>query len=360
MRYFITILLTFVIILFSGFKKREIYSQSKHPIVIQKNEGFKTPIATLTITSLSNTTQTPGGSLLYKIRLINGLTPIANAIIKINDPIGRVCTWVTTDNMGESLWTLSIPSNTESKIYAIEFFYENLKHFNYVTVASTTKRVPLPSYKINLNPVSSLGNRESNLISRGGFNKEIQTIKKTLSEAVDFGKAVAWDNLSNPANIALTAVALINCIPGNSIPVAGQVLCAASLIAVKKNLLWSTAKITFKKGLEAAEVPIDKKTQLLNFFELATVAVSFAELDISEGIVALESLDALAFEYDFLESLNNHLIYVKGKLTGASLAVQRAGTDQVYMMCIYNRDPLPPAGNPISSNPFKRPELQRK
>ena len=123
----------------------------KTAIVKQSSSKPLTSIATLTVTCLTNRTQPLGGSFQHKVTLMNGTNPIPKADVKINDPIGRVCTSVTTDSKGEATWTQLIPSDAKQQIYAIEFFYETVKQYSTVAVTHPPNVINLPSYSTTLN-----------------------------------------------------------------------------------------------------------------------------------------------------------------------------------------------------------------
>jgi hypothetical protein len=95
--------------------------------VHQIKANSKAELFILTVTCLSDHSQPPGGYLTYNIKLTNLLGPVANAEVKINDPIERVCTFITTGSDGNALWLKQIPKNSKPQIYVIEFFYENAK-----------------------------------------------------------------------------------------------------------------------------------------------------------------------------------------------------------------------------------------
>jgi hypothetical protein len=339
MKKIISMLSAFAImIFFSAYNNAEPLRIIKPLKNVECNSAFLTSEVILTVKCLSNPTQPLGGTFRHQVKLMNGASPVANADVKINDPIGRICTFVTTNSNGEAIWNRSIPSDTKQQFYTIEFFYGNVKHYSNVAVSIPTDATNLTSYSINLNTTSSLDNRNLVMASRGGFTSTLQDFKTTLKESVDFGVAVIKDYISNPANIAITTVALVSCTAGNAIPVAGQTACAVSAKMVATNFSISFAKTAFKKMMDATDLSVADKTLLINMFDLSTIAYSVTKLDPAVG---LSSLEALGSGFDFLKNANSQLIYKDGVLKGASISAQKAGSSEVYLMCVYNRDEAP-------------------
>ncbi len=335
-----------LLIIFSAFIIEEPGSRTKSPVVNQASLKSSTSAITLTVACLSNRTQPLGGSFQHRVKLMNGTTPISDAQIKINDPIGRICTWVTTNSKGEAIWSRTIPLDTKLLCYSIEFYYGSLKQYSGVSITSPSDAIVLPSYTMTLNSSGVLDDRTLVMASRGGFTSTLQDIKTTLKEAVKFGDAVARDYLKNPFNKSALFLAGISCIaaPGNPV-------CVAAVSYSLKEILKSEWKVFGNKFIDSIVESKETKELLKNMLDLSTIAISVALLAPGEG---LSNLEAISTGYEFIGNAYKQYIYLDGKLKGASFSAQKKGSDQVYMMCIYNRD----STNQIAGQPSKDPNCK--
>lgn len=310
------------------------------------NKGFaitvgskaETQSITLIVTCLTNRIQPPGGSFQHKVKLMNGTDPITNATIFVNDPIGRICTRVTTNSKGETTWTRRVPLDAKPLCYAIEFYYGEVKQYSAVSVKSPQDGIILPSYTMNLNSTDILDNHTLVMASRGGFIDTKQSIAATLQEAKKVGLAIIKDYWGNPVTEIKTILLVSSCtvafVAPPTSPLTGP-LCLVLTADAAKGLIITDFKLLLFKGIDATNISESNKVLLKNMLHLSTIAYAVLNLKTSEG---LSKLDAIESGFDFVKNALSQLVYLNGKLKGVSIALQKAGSSEVYMMCMYNRN----------------------
>lgn len=301
----------------------------------------KVELFNLIVSCLSSPSQPPGGSLMYSVRLMNLSGPVANAEVKINDPIGRVCTSVKTNLDGTVLWIKQIPFDAKSKLYVFEFFYQNSQQFSKVAVSLISDAIKIPSYSFDLNISKILDAQSLVIASRGGFSPDLQTTDALLNEGAKFGVAVAKDFWKNPFNKSIVILGGISCIaaPGNPV-------CIAAVSISLKEIIKSEVKVFGYNIIDATVKSKEEKDFFKNMLDLSTIAISVARLKPGEG---LTDLDALSAGYEFIENEYKQYIYIEGKLKGASFSAQIKGSNEVYLFSLYNRD----LSNPIAEQTYK-------
>jgi len=324
----------FVLIIFFTSCEKEF--ETTPDIVAEEPLSNEVLATTLTVNCLSSRSLNPGGTFQHEFVLKNGNNPIANTMIGINDPIGLMCTWVTTNSQGKATWNRTTNSSTPRKAYTFEFFYGNTKVLSTVAVKPLSSATSLSTYRMNFTSTSTLNNSTLVGSSRGGFQTVSQTQNTTLQEAINLGKDVVKDYVKNPGNIVITTVAAVSCTAGQLIPGAGQTTCVVSATMVAKNFAASTVKVTAKYAIDKNTAwSTSTKTSLKAIVDLASTAYSFTKLKPGEGIKALDALPAY---YDVLTTQYGQLIYdASGVLRGGVIATPLNGTNEIMMMCFYKR-----------------------
>lgn len=307
------------------------------PDVVSVESISNTVLApSLTVTCLTSRSLSPGGTFQHELVLKNGSIPIANTMIGINDPIGLMCTWVTTNSQGKAIWNRTTNSSTPRRAYTIEFFYGNTKVLSTVAVKPTSSAISLSTFRMNFNSSNTLNNSTLVGASRGGFQTVSQSMNTTLQETVNLGRDIVKDYVKNPGNIVISTVALVSCTAGQAIPPAGQATCAVSVAMVSKGFQASAVKVLVKYAIDKnTSWSTSTKTSLKAIVDLTSTAYSFSKLKPGEGVKALDVLPAY---YDVLTTNYGQLIYdASGVLRGGVIANPINGTNEVMMTCFYKR-----------------------
>lgn len=318
-----------------AFQKDKAVSLEKSSPVEQGSFKGLTAAITLTVTCLTNRTQAPGGSFRHKLKLMKGKVPIPSAQVKINDPIGRVCTQVTTDSNGEAIWIRAVPVDVRQMCFVIEFFYGDLKQFSSISIASSNDKILLPSYALALETMDVLTSPMLVWPSRGGFQDIKEDVQTMLRETGKVGIAMIHDYWSNPVNKAKTVLMVGSCV---AVPLtfgATTPVCLALVGSVAVDLISSDLKLLTYKIIDATNESTSTKLALKNMVDLTSIGISVTTLDPSEGIVS--DVDALASEVDFANNASSQIIYYNGAVQGASISAQRRGRNTVYLFTIYKR-----------------------
>lgn len=289
---------------------------------------------TLTVTCLTNRTQPLGGSFQHKVKLLNNGTPMSGQTVGINDPIGLICTWVTTNSLGEATWTRTVPTSSPRKAYTVEFFYGSVKQYSTVAVQPAAGAFNFTNYPMDFTSTTTLSTNTLVGADRGGFPTTYQDLITTLGSVKQAGYEIGKDYLSNPFNFATATIAAISCGTAIIVPPVGTPFCLASGKMVVTGLSSSAAKILLTKGIDASSMTPSQKTQFKNWVNLGQAAYAVAKATPNKGI---EALDQLAASYDLINSMHQLIYDNSGNLRGASFPAQRSGTNEVYMMCIYKK-----------------------
>jgi len=301
-------------------------NKNSHPSFYSKPDLFN-----LNVTCLSNHSQLPGGQLMYNIRLTSLTAPIANALVKINDPIDKVCTFITTGSDGNAVWLKQIPKDANPQIYVFEFFYETAKQYSKVAVTTESVKLKLPSFKLDLDISKTLDPTSVVLGNRGGFSPLLQTIDKTLDVVTDFGDAVISDFLSNPVNDDVVVITGISCPLGGL----GNPICIAGLYYTGSELKKSAVKILGYKIIDAIEKDAFMNERLKSVFDDARTGISIAKFKSGEGLKS--TLDLLMIGQDLVELGKKKYRQFGNKINGAAFSVKFKGSNDVYMFSFYDR-----------------------
>lgn len=284
---------------------------------------------TLTVTCNTGSLLKPGDDLLYNIYLMNLLGPVANVQVKINDPLDRICTFVTTGPDGRCIWLKQIPRNARPAIYIIEFFYENAKQYSKIAISSGTASVVLPSYPVNLKITNTLDPQTLLLANKGGFTNNTPDIKSLLKEAAKFGLAVAKDYLSNPGHVLTVITAVASCSAGLA------PLCFAATQDIVSDLTLGAAKEIGNRIIDAGYQNPQDRAYYKKLLSLSTTAMSVISINPADGI--LSDINVLSGEYEFLNDVSDLPLLFGNKIKGASFAAQRKGKNEIVVFSMYDR-----------------------
>ncbi len=203
-------------------------------------------------------------------------------------------------------------------------------------IASPKDIIVLPSYSMELKTVSALTTPMLVFPSRGGFQNIEEDAQAMLQETVKVGVAMIQDFWRNPVNKAKTVLMVGSCVAvpftdGLTAPV-----CLGLVGSVASDLISSDLKLLAYKIIDATNYSLSTKLFLKNMLDLTSVGISVTTLDPAEGIIS--DIDALGSEVDFLNNTSSQIFYDQGVVRGASISVQKKGSNEVYLFTIYNRD----------------------
>ncbi len=333
------IALTSVFFFFAACEKEPRYGVSGEAVSVENlntdNADDRSAI-TLTVNSTTERARTAGNSFTHELTLKNGSTPLANKQIGINDPIGLLCTWVTTNSQGKATWTRTTTSSTVPRAYTIDFFYTSIKKSSTIAVKPTSGYTTLSNYKMDYTTVLTPNNATLVGGDRGGFQTTAQNISTTLQVGAVILKDIGQDYVKNPGNLVIAGVAAVSCTAGQFIPAAGQAVCATSAKMVASGLAQSAVKILAKKAVDTqTQWPSATRTNLKNLIDLGSMAFAITEMKPGG---ALKTIENLATSYDVLANANGVLLKnSQGTVKGAAIPAQLSGTDKVYGVCFYLR-----------------------
>ncbi|MBL7815759.1 MAG: hypothetical protein JNL70_12165 [Saprospiraceae bacterium] len=289
----------------------------------------------LTVTATTSRIINPGGVFNHQIKLMDGTKPIANATVLINDPIGLVCTWVKTNSQGIANWSRSTSSLTKRQLYTFYFSYGNYNAFSTVAVASSSTATRLSNLKVSIDgsPIISLPTMV--LGSRFGVLPIYQGLDNTMQVALDLGKDIATDYLSNPANITIVTVAAVSCTAGLTIPVAGEAACATSVNMIRSGLTETAVKQIGLRAINASKTMSPSQKQVYrNIIEVGSCAYALAKFKPGEGLQSVENLATL---YDVKTTITPFFIQKNGVAKGMSIPFVDPTTNTTYMFSFVKR-----------------------
>jgi len=242
-----------------------------------------------------------------------------------------VCVGGVTDKNGKVTFVSQTTSNTPPAIYTYVLYCLGNQVTSTVAVKPTSA-ITLQNYKVDYILTTAL-NDATMLVSKR-VSPLGQTISKTIKQAVVFGYEVGKSYLSNPGNLVLVAFTIASCTAGQSVPAAGQTLCAVSVKMVALGIAKETAKVIAKKVVDAQSWTTTTKNQVKGVIDLASAAISFAMFKPGSG---LEDLVSVTGGWTF-GSGSGQLIYSGTTLKGASLAAPiNDGSGRVLQISVYNR-----------------------
>lgn len=309
-------------------------SCSKDENLIVENDAieFRSVSAiTLTVNCLTNRNLNPGNTFIHQIILKNGTVPIPNATVGIDDPIAKICTWVTTNSFGIANWNRTTTSSTPRMAYTVKFYYGGIVKYSTVALnpASSTN---LSTYKIDFNSVGSLSSSTLVGASRGDMQNTVQSQNTTLQQGVNLGIAIAKDYLQNPGNLIISTTALVSCSGGLIIPPAGIVACPVAAKLVATGVAASTIKVLTKAAIDRnSQWNSSQKTALKSIVDLSNTAIAVTRLAPAESVKALGNIPTVS---ELLTTNYGQLITnTSGLLKGASVSVPLSGSDEILNFC---------------------------
>jgi hypothetical protein len=273
-------------------------------------------------------------SFIHQIT-ISGTPLLANQVIGIDDPVGRVCTTVKTNAFGIATYSCRPGASLKPGFYALAFMFGNQRLVSTVVVTASIsgKIVSLPQFKV---PVGVISQSDPNFtVMPGTYRmKDYSTpTTRAINDAVDFGTAVLLDYLSNPGNVGIFVVTAIVCSGGQVVPVAGQVSCAAGLEAVGVGLAVSTGKLAAKNYIKGSKMSAADQNKWNQIVDATACAISITRFDPNSGLEAFQivskSWTAGSTTYKLLNSAQGE---------GLSLAGVAPGTKgEIVQISIYKK-----------------------
>jgi len=325
----------FSLLAFNSCTKEEFINDELQNLQTKTVSAIATNV-TMKVTCLTNRNLEPGNSFVHRIALFNGLTPIANGVIGIEDPLRQVSTIITTNSSGQATWYSTTSLTTPRNAYTIKFMYGSMANYSTVCINPTPfSYINLPSCKIDFISSTTLSNSTLVLCNRSNFQSTTQPQSTTLQQALIVGKAIKDEYLKNPGNQIMITVAAATCTYGAVIPGAGWAACAVSVKLVALEFTQTAVKYFFKQAIDKTSLPTATKTTLKEIIDKGSAAYSFLTFDPQNAIKVLSYLPSIA---TLTNTSSAQIFYAgSGVTNGATFSLALQGTDEIINFSMIKR-----------------------
>lgn len=295
----------------------------------------RTVPTSLTVTTPNGRTVFPGGSIRHEFLLKRGTTPLANRTIGVSDPIRRISAEVRTNDNGKASYTIRTNEGTKPAFHTFVFTAGTTRMTSTVGVRELGRVVVLRNIKLDLISIAErdIGTTTRVMSNRAPGAGVDQSAYATLFEAEKFGIEVLADYYSNPFNIAATIVTVAVCVPGQSVPAAGQIGCVAAVKYVGYGIAHTAVVSAAKRAIDESSLTRSQKREAKSFVEAGATVWELSRFRPEKG---MEAISSAAMGWDFGTTVVTPVVR-SGRTIGYSIAAQRQNSTEVVQMACYSR-----------------------
>jgi hypothetical protein len=288
---------------------------------------------TITATVISSRSLSPRGVFQFQVKLTQGTTPMANAVVGVEDPIVQMCKIGTTNAAGICTYSSASTSSTPAGIYTYLFRYGTASITSTVSVLGSGVTM-MPTFKVDL--------LDTKTVSANTLVAGIRTPGENLSPAgqsgvnslVSLGLDIAKTYLANPVNVGMLAFTVTTCTIAQTVPGVGQAACAVGVKFVVGSVTTATAKTLAKRMVDAStNLTATEKTQAKAAIDISTSVFSILTSDPSAGFITPGTVSS-AWTFG---TASTSLLKSGTSVTGGSIAAPVNGSSKLLQVSFRSR-----------------------